>query len=42
VALSVEQNLEALQTQEKDKTMQKGPKNMVLIMSLLVISTGNM
>lgn len=37
----MEQNLEALQTLEKGKTMEKGQKNMVLIMLLLVISTEN-
>jgi hypothetical protein len=38
----MEQSLEALQTQEKGKTMQRGQKNMVLIMLLLMIYTGNM
>jgi len=38
----MEQNLEALQTQEKGKTMQRGQKNMVLLMLLLMICTGNM
>ena len=37
----MEQHLEALQTQDKDKTIEKWQKNMPLAMLLLVIGRGN-